>query len=295
MIFQFLAFPAFMFNIFPLGIILSFNLFVFSLLLSSLFIMTWVGEYLSLASAIILSFMLAHSGSEGIGAMWVNEIKVSSGFPFGLHILILITLFAGFWTGCVSLPTNRFSIWMRYITRYTWGVSVTKVFTSLHIEGPALFKVYLEFNDGRTKEVFKATADYGFPGKWRNFKPTFVESIATKLTEVCMELDAYGQVNTEAREQFVFKFCEFLKKTEGAVNLTAIRFDCIQLIAPSTFNGADTWFKREKWESAFRVVFEKEKVSQIKILKKPILKGPTGRELNRASFSFSENIKKSSY
>lgn len=304
--FQLMALPSFLF-FHKLGLFSAVSLLIFSLSLSTLFIMTWLGELLSLASSIILVFFLRSGLS--VYPLWkieiANALDQGDTFAIVLHALAIFTLFAGFWVSCVTIWTesiakipimsalNRF---LRYVSRYTWGLSVTKVFTSLHIQGPVLFRIYLVFTDGEIREVFQMTNIHGFPASRRNFKPTFVESISTKLTEVCMELDAFGEIQTSKRKDFLLAFCKFLIRSESRnKQVQSIRFDSIQLIPPNQFEGANEWFRKIEWVSAFQVEVISGNCTNVKKTCEMILQGPTGRDLQRNSFTFKDNIKQSIY
>ncbi len=282
-----------------LGVAVAAGLLLFSISLSSLFVMTWVGEVLSILSVIILVYFCNLQSS--LVSLWWFEISTSFSF---LHMLVLFTLFAAFWSACVVIWIERpshpilkwFNITMRYVSRYTWGLSIVKVFTSLHIQGPVLFRMYLVFDDMVEKEVFASVNQFGFPTSWRNFKPTFVESISTKLTEVSMELDEYGMIKTYKRRQFLFAFCSFLRRTESeGKNIRWIRFDSFQLVPPQQFSGSDEWFREQSWKGAFHVVFYDQQPNSIEVIGHPILRAPSGRDLNRDGFNFSDNLKKSNY
>lgn len=305
--FQLTSLPIFLFY-YPLGWVFSLEIFLFAFALSTVFILTWVGEILAVGSILMVSFFLLGL-PEGIYFLWKNEIMqaLASGdtFTITMHFTILTSLIFGFYNSCIAVLSDIFqkhkviskiSNTIRYINRYTWGFCPFQVFTSVHIAGPALFRFYVTFDDGKKEEVFKINKEGGFPHPWRYFKPSMVDIIAIKISESCMEYDAKGIIPQSKWHRFILRFCDFLGRTQSnGKNIQCVEFQVIQLVPPSTYNGADDWYMREEWVPCLKVEMKNNKAQEVVILQSPILRSPTGRSLDRDPFNFADNVEKSIY
>lgn len=294
---QLLCFPAFLLNAIPLGFFCWSFTTSFSFLLSTVFVLTWIGECLFLG-LLIVGWVLLDTGALGLGMrLWQEWHQLQNPFSFSLVTLILGTLITALWT--IVVPSTpkltrypKLAAWhklMRTVARFSWGIAPSKVFTELHIQGPVVYRVFFDTHTEKDQEIFRIFSPECGPGQERAFRPAFFEVTSYKIAEVCMELDLYGHVATPERRDFVLQLSRYVaqkvrKKTGNTP--TCLLYRIIQIIPPPSFAGASDWYRNEKWVDAFHVSFENENPTDITALTQPILKAPSGRDLQRVSFSF---------
>ena len=304
MVMQLLCLPFFLINALPLGFVCwSFTL-SFAFLLSTVFVLTWIGECLFLG-LLIVGWTLVDAGTRGLGLRISQEWhRLETPSTYTLATLIAITLSAALWT--VIFPSSprlarypRLMAWhkfMRSVARFSWGIAPAKVFTELHIQGPVVYRVFFDFTDTSDakgqqieQEVFRIFSPLCGPGSERSFRPAFFEVTSYKIAEACMEFDLHGHIATPERFDFVLKLAQFIakkvKKKTGMLP-TRLLFRIVQIVPPAEFIGASSWYSHEKWIDAFAVTFANHKPVRLEAISRPILKAPTGRDLQRVSFEF---------
>jgi hypothetical protein len=291
--------PALFVNFFPLGLAFWLMAIGFTLLLSTVFVLTWIGESMTLGLLIVL-WLVLEADTGGLGTLWWQEIGLLDDYAYyGVTAILLVTLFAGFCTALVPDArlfrgiswVTRFYRLMRYIARYTWGLLPCEVFTEVHMKGSIVYRVFAQQgNTGERQEVFKIYSPQCNPGPERFFRPTFFEVTAYKVAEACMEMDLHGHIKTPERERFILTLAQYIRKKmpdHRRGSDCSLIFQVVQLVPPQEFSGSDRdWYLDESWEDAFRVDFEKGNSRDIHSLKTQILKAPTGRDLSRDSFEF---------
>ena len=135
----------------PLGLVFWFLLAGFAGLLSSVFVFTWLGESLVVGFTIIL-WLLLDTGTNGLGARWIQEVVSIHGTAEQLFVSALfITLVACLWSGVVAHhrefvgPIGWLDRLMRYMARYVWGFVAVDLFSEKHMQGPVIYRVFAEF------------------------------------------------------------------------------------------------------------------------------------------------------
>ena len=294
---QLAALPAMLLNAVPLGLIAWAALTGFCVLLSTVFVFTWLGEILLVAMAVIGSVLIS-SGTMGLAERWLRDLAtLSHPRDAGLAAGILITLVACAWTGLVNHQSpllrhpvvRAVHVACRYLARYVWGFVPTELFTEAHLGGPVAYRVEAEWVDGRRAEVFRIFSPEAMAGPDRIWRPTFIEVTQYKIAEACMELDQSGRVEQPQRRQFLLQLSRHIGRQAASrfgAPPVAIVFKTLQLVPPADYAGASTWYLDQPWIDAFRVHGQDGHLTEIEPLARPILHAPTGRTLTRISFAF---------
>ena len=252
--FEFGYLPAMLLQYRPLGAAAWLLASLFTLSLIVAFVVHWIGE----AQLIMLGlagWLLVHSPFPSLA----HE-------PFGL---LGWTILPALWT-VLRLPGKPLKI----LSRFTWGTLPVSAFSELHLKGPVVYQV-LDAATRRTAwPIFNADST---PGPARSWRPTFFETMAYKVTDVCMELDAYGEVRTPERLQFIQRLSEYARrKSPGSPD--RLLFRIAQINPPEDFGGAAV--------DGFEVSFADGRALPPRPLAKPILRHETGRTLERVVFGF---------
>lgn len=287
---------AFLVNALPLSIPFWFFAVSFAVLLSTVFVLTWIGECLILIFC-INTWTLYHLGTSGVLQKILACIDtVDDQKQYYVFGIVFLTLFSSLWA--VLVPSGEwvkskkiFSFlhrFFRFISRHSWGLSPLKVFTELHLEGPVIYRVFVDI-EGKNKEVMKIFGENCQPGEERAFRPAFFEVTSYKVTEACMEYDEYGIIKTKDRRLFIENLSKYVrdiafKKFKKYPD--SVLFKIKQIYPKREFVGSDDWYLREPWLDAIKVVFKNGSIENIDCLSRPILKYPTGRSLDRNSFHY---------
>lgn len=291
--------PAMLINAVPAGVAVWLAAVGFSVLLATVFVLTWIGEALSAALLIVL-WLLLDTGPGGLAARWVAECgRLHDVWPWTLTAALWASLLAGVWVALfdVIAPHRAGSLFakvhrtMRRFVRYTWGLVPCQVFTEVHMEGPVVYRVHAVPHRGDEVEVFRIFTPECAPGPQRRGRPTFFEVTSYKVAEACMELDRDGRIADPQRLRFILSLAEHIGRKAsrrlGALP-SALRFSTLQLIPPAGFAGAaDGWYRQQPWIRAFEVLFDGPRAAAVRPLAARRLSGPTGRDLTRRSFEFS--------
>lgn len=289
--------PLFLLSSSPAGLLGLIFFTGFAVSLCTIFVFTWLGE-LILVGFIPLFWILASSGMKGLAIRAYGDAQLlQSPLEQGLVALLALIFFSLLWSGVVShwIPAiadtafGGFHSWMRTIARMACGFIPVDLFGEKHIIGPMIYRAFIRNSPQGEKETFRIFTETCLSGPSRNFRPTFIEVTQYKVAEACMEMDAYGSVQTKDREDFIVNLAEYILSQEKPKarwhGEESLLFKTLQLIPPPSPQGADTWYLKEEWVDAFEVRFTGGKGS-IRVLKRPILKGPTGRDMRRSSFEF---------
>jgi len=292
---QFVLLPAFFLNAVPSGILSWCFIFGFALLLSTLFVFTWLGEVLMLGFSISL-YILLDTGSRGLGERWIGEVHSLNSLEQVFSGCLVFTLVAVLWTAII--PNLRIKLkgivcfidlLLRYVARNVWGFLPVNLFGERHIQGPLIYRTFAKFDGGESKELFQIFSERCQAGPERNWRPTLIEVTQYKVAEGCMELDQYGEIKTKERRTFILKLAQYITKKairEFGEVPNSINFKTLQLIPPEHYVGADQWYLEIPWVEAFCVSIKDGQAESIQVLTKPILTAPTGRDLSRVSFLF---------
>lgn len=291
--------PVMLINAVPAGVVVWCLAVGFTLLLATVFVLTWIGEALTAAMLIVL-WLLLDTGSAGLGARWLGEVARLDGWlDRTVTIGLLASLLAGVWVAVLDIAAPHVASpafatvhrMMRRFARYTWGLVPCQVFTEVHMEGPVVYRVHALLRCGEEVEVFRIFSPTCAPGPERWGRPTFFEVTSYKVAEACMELDQHGRIADEQRRRFILRLAEHIHR-KAAKTLReqpfALRFSTLQLVPPACFAGAcDGWYRQQPWIHAFRVTFDGAAAADIEPLARRTLRAPTGRNLARQSFEFS--------
>lgn len=291
--------PALLINAVPFGLAFWAMGIVFTILLSTVFVLTWIGEAMTVGLVIVF-WLLWDTGTAGLGSRWVEEVAaLDHGGELAVATLFLVTLLASLWTALMpdagplaGNPTaTRLYRLARFTARFTWGFLPLDVFAESHMEGSIVYRVYARPQTGGLgQEVFRIYGPRCGPGPERFLRPTFYEVTSYKVAEACMEMDLYGKVKTPERRQFMLHLAQYIQQTVRAsvgFDVASLTFTIIQLVPPPRFEGASCdWYLKQPWTTAFRIDFENGEARHIRPLVERILKAPTGRDLNRLSFGF---------
>ena len=290
--------PGFLANAIPVGLTLWLLLLGFAIVLSTVFVFTWLGEALILGLVIILG-LLVHAGFDGLLAVWIDEIgEMQGGVEYAFTAALLATLAAALWTAVIphmahlsGTPViSGINLSMRYIARYVWGFVPVVLFSEKHMQGPVIYRVFVPAAGGGWQELHRVFTPHCMVGPDRIWRPTFVEVIQYKVSEACMEMDEYGEVRTPQRREFILKLAQHIgdkaAKSAGG-HPPRVLFRTLQLSPPAHFAGSeDDWRRGESWEDAFSVELVHGRAAAISVLKRPILRVSTGRDISRHSFEF---------
>jgi hypothetical protein len=294
---QFAVLPAFLLNAVPLGLTVWFLLLGFAILLSTVFVFTWLGESL-IVGLIIVLWLLLDSGTNGLGHRWVQEfLLLRGGWERFWGCALLGALAACLWTAVVphvrpQVKTPFFAFvgrCMRHIARFAWGFVPVNLFGERHTQGPVIYRVFAHLGTGLSQEVFRIFSPQCTAGPERIWRPTFIEVTQYKVAEACMEMDLYGEIRNETRRDFILKLAQYIAQRTNRVFgswPSSLVFQTLQLVPPPEYAGADSWYLNEPWTDSFCVDFDRGKAQGIRVLRTPILKAPTGRDIARVSFAF---------
>lgn len=296
--FQLGMLPALFLNALPLGLVFWVLVFGFAVILSTVFVFTWLGESLALGFLIIL-WLLFELRFQGMGWRWVDDINSLSGpLEFIVVGLLLVTIVAVIWTAVLPHVVPRFAnglianvnVAMRYVARYVWGYVPVELFNEKHTQGPVLYRVFSTSDEESWHEGFRIFGESGMAGPDRNWRPTFVEVTQYRVAEACMELDRYGEIRTEERRIFIFRLAEHVAAEFRRVHQlqpSKIVFKTLQVLPPSRYVGDDDrWYSDKSWKESFEVIFSDGHAAAVLPLSRTILEGPTGRNLERLSYDF---------
>ena len=288
--------PALLFNAIPAGLLFWVMAFGFSISLSTIFVLTWIGEAMILGFLVVL-WLILHQGSAGLAALAAQQIGLLH-TPFGIAVALLLgaTLLSAFWVSVLPYPKwfagsrllTAIDGVLRRISRHTWGLIPCIVFTESHMQGPVVYRVWATYPEGE-REVFRIFGEDSNPGPDRPFRPAFYEVTSYKVAEACMELDAWGEVRTEPRRDFILHLAELIARKathKFGAPPRGLTFRMRQIVPPPTFAGSIQPHLAKPWKAAFEVPFREGHAEAIHRLNDPILEGPTGRDLSRISFAF---------
>ncbi|MCB2198750.1 hypothetical protein KQI63_05050 [bacterium] len=288
--------PAILLNGWPVGLLFWFLAFGFTITLATIFVLTWIGEALSLVMLLVL-WLLLHQQGAGLLPLLTTELGALSWTPLNITLIALMTttLGAGLWVSIIAFPkwvekvpfVRELDRLFRTISRNTWGLIPCIVFTETHMEGPVVYRVWAEDGEG-SREVFRIFGEQSNPGPDRPFRPAFYEVTSYKVAEACMELDNWGEVRTEPRRAFILRLAELIarKASHQGTHPESLRFRMRQIIPPKGFAGSIQPHLEKPWRDAFVVRFNQGQAVSIEGLGDKILEGPTGRDINRISFAF---------
>lgn len=290
--------PAVMVSAIPLGLVFWLMGIGFTISLATVFVLTWIGEAMTVGM-VIVGWLLWDTGTGGLAMRWVTEVsRVSHPLDVLLVTVLIATLVACLWTALIPdaallgprprlVKAYRLS---RFVARFTWGFLPCDVFTEAHMQGSIVYRVFAQpAGGGPSFEVFRIYGPECGPGPERFLRPTFYEVSAYKVSEVCMELDAYGEVRSPERLQFLLRLADLIVRRSrlSGTALAALTFSVIQLVPPVQFEGAaHEWYSSQPWVDAFQVTFARGRAAHIVATRRPILNAPTGRDLARNSFEF---------
>ena len=291
--------PIVLLNIYPFGLLFWVLAFGFTAQLASIFVLTWIGEAMSLGMLIVLWLLLRVDNDSLLSAWSAQHSLVDSILEQGVVALFVLSFVASAITTFVPVsfardtaikPLKQLYIAARYISRFTWGLLPLSVFTELHLEGPVVYRTFAVDRSGTRREVFKIFSEGCRPGPRRNFKPAFFEVTSYKVAEACMELDRFGAIQTPAREEFIKRLAQYLiekdvPKTERNA-LTGLVICLKQIVAPASFSGACATYNDAPWKDALAIDIAPDGSLTVRALAKPILEHATGRDISRVSFAF---------
>ncbi len=289
--------PAVMISAIPLGLVFWIMGVGFTISLATVFVLTWIGEAMTVGM-VIVAWLLWDTGTSGLAMRWMTELTIVSHPADVLLVAVLVgTLLASLLAAIVPdakllgqrpLMVRCYRI-ARLAARFTWGFLPCDVFTEAHMQGSIVYRVYAHpAGGGATFEVFRIYGPTCGPGPDRFMRPTFYEVTAYKVAEVCMELDAYGDVKSPERLRFLLRLSDLIVnqvQLPSGQEIAALTFSVIQLVPPTQFEGAvHEWYSAQPWRDAFRVTFRERQADRLTSLIRPILNAPTGRDLDRNSF-----------
>ena len=267
----------------------------FALLLCTVFVFTWLGELLLLALAGVLCVLLT-SGTRPLAALaWTELAALEPTLPAWVGFGLLAALPAAFWAASVPhlsarLARTRAHCALAWLSRITWGITPVVLFTEKHMQGPVIFRCFARDAEGGEREVLKVFSPASLAGPERNWRPTIFEVLQYKIAEVCMELDAHGEVRSAPRFVFLLALGRYLKRRaqrRAKTNVTAVRFRVQQLVPPVSYEGRTAWYRELPWIDAFDIDFTGTEPRVVLLdPSRKLLAGPTGRDINRLSFRF---------
>lgn len=275
--------PALLLAYRPLGAAAWLLAFVFTFSLVVAFVVHWIGE----AQLIMLGIAvwLIFHGNVSLAADWAAELKMDG--PLGWALALSLAPCA--WSVIIpaSAPFGLPHRFLRTLSRYTWGLMPVSAFNEMHLKGPVVYEVLESGTRAAAWPIFTPECT---PGPERSFRPTFFETMAYKVTEICMELDAYGEVRTPQRLDFIRGLAELArrkaKRRLGRLP-ESLLFRITQINPPAEFVGASHWYLNDWRVDAFEISFDAEgRALAPRVLSKPILKYETGRDLKRMSLRF---------
>lgn len=248
------------------------------------FVVDWIGEAQLLMLA-MTGWLIWNGGQGSLAADWAAALRTDGWLGWALSL----SLAPAAWSVVVpaAAPLGFPHRFLRTLSRYTWGLMPVSAFSELHLKGPVVYQV-LEAGSGAVAwPIFTSECT---PGPERTFRPTFFETMAYKVTEICMELDAYGEVRTPQRLDFIRGLAE-LARRKSARRLgrlpAALVFRITQINPPKEFAGASRFYLDDAPVDGFEIGFDAGgRALPPKALAKPILKHETGRDLKRMSLRF---------
>jgi hypothetical protein len=290
--------PVFLLNAVPLGLFFWILGFGFTSCLSSIFILTWIGECLSIGMLIVL-WLLFKAGSTGLFVIFIAEFNTElSKLEILFSLIVCLSFIASFFTVFVRRDSQylaksnffkKFYASCRYVSRYIWGLLPLKVFTENHVEGPVVYRTFAKFKNQTQKEVFKIFTEDSRPGIERPYRPAFFEVTSYKIAEACMELDEFSEISSAERKEFINNLATYIKSrltSKEQLELQSIKFIVKQIKMPDDFVGSNALYVNDPWVEAIRVDFAEDNKLTISRLNEQILKYPTGRNIKRLSFKF---------
>ena len=300
--FELLFLPALLFYPVPLGLICWFLAFGFVTNLWLVFILTWIGECMTVGLLVLLWLIFELNQKGLLEALIEAHASLSSGGML-VYWSLTFTILCGLITALVPRGwsllkedgvVKNIYISARYVSRFTWGLLPLPVFTEHHMEGPVVYRVFAEFSGPEDKleekEVFRIFSPDCTPGPERPFRPAFFEVTSYKVAEACMEIDAEGRVYTEDRRKFIRRLGDYILKSRlnaaEKADLVSFRFIVKQIVPPKEYAGDDKNYLESEWRDAFRLMLQDGLSYEIEPLSSPILFHPTGRQIKRLSFEF---------
>lgn len=280
------------FNFWPLGLLTWFGALMFIMSLWIIFVVHWIGEGELIALFLIFGLFWTQSENSGFELL-LNEFTRGGYFQITLGSLFLGSLIPCLWTVFFRSPPSA-SGWqtihrfLRSSARYTWGFLPVRAFTEMNLQGPVVYRIVAKDEHGREREAWPIFREDATPGPVRRFKPTFFETMAYKVTEICEELDRFGKVKTPERKHFFESLMHYIRDgSEGYLGSVPdhLIVKIIQIDPPEEYIGYSEWYLEDGWKDAFRVDFSNGQTN-VEKLSDPILDVPTGRDLDRMSFEF---------
>lgn len=265
----------------------------FTVMLLVVFVVDYIGE-VQLLGLLGTGALLWQDGGPlggpGLAALAISDLAATSD-PAArwLGIALLVSLLPCGWAALAprhaAAPLRGFDRAARRIARYTWGTTPVTAFTELHLRGPVVYEVRTPGGEVAWPIFTEACR----PGPARRLRPTFFETMAYKVTDACVELDARGRLEDPARERFILRLAEFAaRKARRRLgrDVDALVFRVTQIQPPDAYVGPSEWYLKDWRVDAFRVDLRDGAAVAVRPLRRPILKYPTGRDLHRASFRF---------
>lgn len=290
--------PLLLINYWPLGAFVWLLAVGFGLSLIVFFVVDWIGQGEAIMLAIIGALIFMIPG-ENATVQLLNELeKIQHPLQWLLTGFIFLTLIAatfsilGSFLGA-SFEASAFQGFMKKLSRFTWGIVPVSAFNELHLKGPVVYQVL----DGGQEDLPVAWPIFlanGRPGPARPFRPTYYETMTNKITDVCLELDTYGEIRNPSRWAFLKGHAEFArKKSKHYLGRTPDRlvYRITQLHFPLEFKGFHENFLSDWTVDAFAILFDSSGEAHLEVLKTPCLKYPTGRSLARETFRFAPEVK----
>ena len=281
--------------------------FGFTISLFTVFILTWIGETMSL-SMLLIAWLLIHSDNAGLHHIWGEQLALIHNNPLSLitTIIILLTLSANLITTVIPTTSSLLKDYpiiqllykySRYISRFTWGLIPIEVFTEAHMEGPLVYRTFATLKSGERREVFKIFDDSRRPGPARPFRPAFFEVTSYKVTESCMEVDAVGSVAHQERNDFLLQLSQHILNCEleklDKRDVAELCFHISQITPPQGFKDPATFEIATPWIQALRVSVRDGIAQEVQTVERKgkLVEYPTGRSLDRLSFAFNPAAK----
>ncbi|MHC5002848.1 MAG: hypothetical protein ACYTJ0_06965 [Planctomycetota bacterium] len=266
----------------------------FTAMLLVVFVVDFIGE-VQLIGLAITGWLLWSAAEDGLAAAAMADVAGMDGAARAAGIALLLSLLPGGWAvlapsaPALPPPLRGVNRALRTMARYSWGTMPVTAFTELHLRGPVVYEVLAPDGAGGRQVAWPIFNDRCRPGPARRLRPTFFETMAYKVTDVCVELDRHGRLSDPARERFIRRLAEFAaRKAERRLGRrpSTLVFRITQIQPPAEFVGPSEWYLKDWRLDGFCVDLDGGAAVGVRALARPILKYPTGRDLDRVSFRF---------
>lgn len=298
---EIIMFPALLLNGIPLGFLGSFLMFGMGLLLTLVFTFSFLAEFITITTLLGI-FMCLELGYSGLIQHFYYDFTVADMVDKTVMFLVLLSLFCSLWVSSVihllpgnfnSSIINSINRFCAQIARLVWGLIPVRLFSEKHLTSQFLYRTYVSEDGENWKEIHKIYKDNCLSGPYKEFRPIHIRSTNYKLSEIFMEFDKYGEIQSDFRQTMFDRLIEFALNTGN--NLLGrmpvyIRYDSRQIFPPYDFVGKDnTWFENQSWKKSLQIKIKDSKASEIQILSKPIIEHDTGRDIKINTYSFNPN------